>query len=156
MIISFTGHRPNKLGGYKDPNPIKERIKIEIRKIFLELKPEKVISGMALGVDQWAVEVCLELGVPFIASVPFTGQENMWPHKSKLYYHELLAKAEEEIIVSEGGYTPWKMQIRNQHMIDNSDILIAVYDGTGGGTGNAVDYAKKIGREIILIDPSAF
>lgn len=154
MIVSFSGHRPNKLGGYKEPNPIKEAIKAEIRRLLIELKPEKVISGMALGVDQWAVEVCLELGIPFIAAVPFEGQERMWPHKSKLYYHELLQQAKEIEIVSEGGYAPWKMQIRNEWMIDKCDILIAIYDGTEGGTHNAFVYAEKISKETYRIDPT--
>jgi uncharacterized phage-like protein YoqJ len=154
IVVAFTGHRPHKLGGYKDVNPIRDAIKARIKEKLIELKPDAVISGMALGVDQWAVEVCLELGIPFIAAVPFEGQEKMWPHKSKLYYHELLKQANEIEIISEGGYAPWKMQIRNEWMIDKCDVLIAVYDGTEGGTHNAFTYAEKINKDVYRIDPT--
>ena len=39
-------------------------------------------------------------------------------------------------------------------MYDKTDILIAVWDGSKGGTANCVRYMKKLGKEIIRIDPS--
>ena len=47
MIVAFTGHRPQKLGGYKLPNPTYIKVCQEIESTLKELKPEKVISGMA-------------------------------------------------------------------------------------------------------------
>lgn len=41
-------------------------------------------------------------------------------------------------------------------MVDNSDAVIAVWDGTAGGTKNCFDYATKIGKKIIRIDPKDF
>ena len=41
-------------------------------------------------------------------------------------------------------------------MVDNSDIIIAVWDGTKGGTYNCVQYAKKKNKEIIQINPKEF
>lgn len=43
---------------------------------------------------------------------------------------------------------------RNRYLIDHSDILLAVYNGSWrSGTGMTVRHAKKLGREVILIDP---
>ncbi len=39
-------------------------------------------------------------------------------------------------------------------MIDACDILIAIYDGTPGGTRNAVQYAAKTNTLIHRIKPS--
>lgn len=50
MIVAFTGHRPDKLGGYKLPNPTYVKVCQQIETKLVELKPEKIISGMALGV----------------------------------------------------------------------------------------------------------
>ena len=50
-------------------------------------------------------------------------------------------------------YKPYLMQTRNMHMVDNSEDIIAVWDGTAGGTGNCVKYAEKVGRNIIRIEP---
>lgn len=38
-------------------------------------------------------------------------------------------------------------------MVDNADILIAIWNGKGSGTGNTVKYAKSIGKKIIIINP---
>ena len=45
------------------------------------------------------------------------------------------------------------MQKRNRYMVDNSDIVIAVWDGTPGGTENTVRYAEKLGRKILSFEP---
>lgn len=153
MIVSFTGHRPDKLGGYKLPNPIYIHVCQQIEKALKELKPEKIITGMALGVDQWAAYIAHKLNIPFLAAIPFEGQELKWPEVSQKSYLLLRSLADEEVIVSPGGYAANKMQIRNQWMVDNCDLLIAVWDGSKGGTGNCVEYAKSYNKKIYLIDP---
>lgn len=153
MIVAFTGHRPDKLGGYKLPNPTYLHVYKEIESNLKKLNPEKVISGMALGVDQWAAYIAYKLKIPFIAAVPFEGQEKAWPIKSQVTYNTLLSKASEKVIVCDGGYSSSKMQIRNEWMVDHCDILIAVWDGTPGGTANCVKYAQSVNKEIIFIDP---
>ena len=153
MIIGCTGHRPDKLGGYKLPNPTYIHVCQEIEKALKEFKPDKCISGMCIGVDQWFANICVKLGISFIAAVPFVKQEVMWPEKSRIIYQKLLAKANEVVIVSEGEYSAAKMQIRNEWMVDRCDLLLAIWNGTKGGTANCIDYAKKIGREIRYIAP---
>jgi|SRR5579859_3819938 len=158
MILAGTGHRLNKLPdketGYKLPNPTYIHVCQQIEKTLKELKPEKVISGMALGVDSWLAYISHKLNIPFIAAVPFIGQEKAWPIKSQKTYNKLIKLASEVVIVSEGGYSPAKMQIRNEWMVNNCDKLIAVYNNDqSGGTYNCIQYAKSINKEIIYIDP---
>lgn len=152
-VMMGTGHRPPKLGGYILPNPTYKYVCQQTEKFLLQEKPDKVISGMALGFDMWLANVAILLGIPFIAAVPFAGQEKAWPDKSQRVFNKLLEKAAEVVIVSEGGYTAAKMQVRNEWMVDRADKVIAVWDGTPGGTGNCVEYAKKTGKEILRIDP---
>lgn len=150
--VAFTGHRPDKLGGY-DGSPLQDRIRIVLKSLLAPLQPDVVISGMALGVDTIAADVAIELGIPLIAAVPFEGQEGMWPVHSQQKYKNLLAKASEIVYCSEPGYAKWKMYHRNKWMVDHCTVLIAVWDGSEGGTKNCVDYAKKIGRSLLTIDP---
>ena len=158
-VVSFTGHRsdklPNKETGYKLPNPTYIYICQQLEKILKELKPEKCISGFALGFDQYAANVCINLKIPLIAAIPFLGQEKFWPEKSQKQYNYLLSKTSEKVIVSEGGYAAAKMQIRNQWMVDNCDILIACFipTETSGGTFNCIQYAKGKNKQIIYINP---
>jgi len=39
-------------------------------------------------------------------------------------------------------------------MVDNSDATIAVWDGQPSGTGNTVEYARKQGKPVLVIDPT--
>lgn len=155
MIVGLTGHRPDKLGGYKVPNPLYDRIIAAGRQKLIELAPEKVISGVALGWDQWMAQVCVELGIPFLAAVPFEGQERKWPKDSQDRYRALLAKAAETVIVCPGGYAPWKMQKRNCWMVDHSDFMLACWDGSPGGTRNCLDYINSKEKGHCVIDPRA-
>jgi uncharacterized phage-like protein YoqJ len=156
MIVSFCGHRPNKIGGYKLPNPMYVDICRDIDWLLRELNPDKVITGMALGVDQWAAYIAYKLKIPFIAAIPFEGQELAWPGQSQRTYNILRKLADKEVIVSEGGYSAEKMQTRNKWMVDHCNTLIAIFDGSKGGTGNCVNYAQSINKNIYLIDPAKF
>jgi len=159
MIIAFSGHRPDKLPnkeiGYKIPNPVYNYVYKEIQNNLISLNPTKIISGMALGVDQWAAIIAIRLKIPFVAVIPFEGQELNWTVKSQKIYNQLLSHASEKIIVCPGGYAANKMQIRNEYMVDNCDTLIAIYNGDKtGGTANCVNYAKNLNKKIIYIDPT--
>lgn len=152
MIVAFTGHRPEKLGGY-GPSAIQEDVRRRIRAALAHLKPAHAISGMALGVDQWAAEECDAVGIPWTAAVPFIGQESRWTREAQRHYRDLLGWATRTVIVSPGGYQREKMQIRNRWMVNNCDVLIAVWDGSDGGTANCYRYAKSVGRRVARIDP---
>ena len=154
MIIAISGHRSNKIGGYKLPNPTYIKVCREIEKHLKELKPEKVITGMALGVDQWVAMVAHKLNIPYLAAIPFEGQELKWPEASQKTYRLLRKLAAEEVIICSGGYSSAKMQIRNEWMVNNCDILIGIWNKSPGGTANCIEYAKNINKKIIIIDPS--
>lgn len=157
MIIGISGHRPDKLPdkktGYNLNNPVYKYIRKELENVFSKLKPDTVISGMALGVDSLCAEICIEKKIPFIASVPFKGQELYWSLSDRNRYFYLLEHAERVEYVSPGGYASWKMQVRNQWIVDNSDILVAVFAGIPGGTKNCIDYAESKNKKIIRINP---
>lgn len=154
MIIAFTGHRPNKLNGYIIPNPTYLHVCKEIDRALKEFKPEKIITGMALGVDQWAAMIAHKLGIPFMAAIPFERQEAKWPEESQKTYRLLRKLASEEVIVSPGNYSAEKMQTRNEWMVNHCDKLIAIYNSDpNGGTANCVKYAQSIQKDIYVIDP---
>lgn len=139
MIIAGTGHRPNKLGGY---DPITTRNVIALAQDYLiDHPPEYVISGMAQGWDMAIAQAAVNLSIPFVAYIPFVGQEQMWPASTRLYYAALLSRATRIKICSEGGYAPAKMHVRNHMMVNDCDHLVALWDGSEGGTGNCIAYA---------------
>ena len=147
MVVAGTGHRPNKLGGYNNESFL---TLVSIAENWLhENKPTKVISGMAQGWDQALAQAAINCKIPFIAAIPFEGQETKWSERGQRYFKRLLEKAESVTYVCDKGYSPHKMQIRNEWMVDNCDLVLAMWDGTNGGTGNCVNYIKKMNRDMI-------
>lgn len=155
MILGVTGHRPEELpGGYDPSSP--ERIDLikRIKAMVFSRNPALVLSGMALGVDQYVCEICLSLGIPYVAVVPFVGQESRWPPAAQAEYKELLKTAIEVVVTDDTpGYEPWKMELRNHYIVDRCDELLAVFNGSPGGTANTVLYAQSIGKPLIIMPP---
>lgn len=148
VVAGVTGHRPDKLGEWDPLHPVVERVKKALRAALIEVWPKHLVTGMALGVDQWAAQEALELGIPFIAALPCDDMERMWPLPSQQRFHVLLKQARQVVFVTDGLYKPWKMQRRNEWVVDNCGILLAVHDGSGGGTFNCIQYAESVQRDI--------
>lgn len=160
-IVAGTGHRPDKLGtehysGYIANNPLRTWVRVRARQELLRLRPFYVISGMAPGFDQDLARVAIELRIPFVAAIPFVGQEDRWPLRGRQEYRQLLQQAYEVVIVCEGGYERWKMQARNEWMVDHCTDVLAAFDGSPGGTANTVNYANRVRRPVHRIDPCEF
>ena len=160
---AFTGHRPNSfIFGYNEEHPdcirLKQRLYQEIENMFAK-GVNVFISGGALGVDMWAMEAVLELkkkepSVRLVAAVPFRGQEKRWRAEQIARYEGLLAQCDKVACFSE-VYHSRCYHDRNRMMVDNAANLIAVYDGKGeGGTAYTVNYARGLGRNIVIIDPN--
>ena len=147
MVIAGTGHRPNKLGGYGDD--VYRQLVTLARSALIEYKPTLVISGGALGWDTALASAAHMEKIPFNIAVPFHGQDKMWPPASKARYAKMISLANEVIVVSEGDFSARKMQIRNEWMVNHCDTLLALWDGSNGGTANCIKYAQSIGHPII-------
>ena len=163
----FTGHRPNVFvdnNKFKDYNEAEFNIKKLLTKSIIaahtELHIINFISGGAVGVDQWAVECVLELKNEYpqfklIIARPFPSQHIRWPIHVQDEYHEILKKADEVVSVSEDPYAAWKMHVRNEYMVNNSQLVIAVKypEVTSGGTSACLQYAIRKTRTIWEINP---
>lgn len=162
--ISFTGHRPDKLGGYNENNStarwVKDQLSYHIRNQIIYGGFNRFIWGGALGVDQWAAFEVLELKKEFPHIMldlyqPFADMDIKWFDSSRRNFKNLASQSDKIITVCEGGYAAWKMQKRNEAMVDNSDLVIAVWDGSKGGTFNCVGYAFSKSKELFIIDPKS-
>lgn len=147
MIAAGTGHRPPKLGGYTAA--VERRLRALALAWLTEAQPSKIISGMALGWDLAWAEAALTLGIPVVAAVPFEGQERLWPAESQRRFQRVFNAASERIVICPGGYASWKMQKRNIWMVNHADVVVALWDGSAGGTGNCVQYALSRKRPIV-------
>ena len=86
----------------------------------------EIISGGAKGIDTLAEKYADEHNMP-----------------------KLIIKPEYE---KYGKVAPLK---RNKTIVENADMVIAIWDGNSNGTKFAIDYAKKIGKtlELYIVEP---
>jgi uncharacterized phage-like protein YoqJ len=65
---------------------------------------------------------------------------------------EINMKAKDVRFISD-TYSKQSFWIRDKYMVDNCDLLFAVFDGDkNGGTWNTVKYAEQIGKPIVFFD----
>ena len=115
------------------------------------------ICGMAEGCDIFFGEAVAALrrcrpDVTLEAAVPCPEQDLRWSAGSTERYDRLLSECDKLTVVSP-RYSPECMMRRNRYMVDRSGVVIAVFNGSRGGTFNTLRYAVRCGLEIIEIDP---
>lgn len=160
LILMVTGHRPNRLGGYRFPNPIEQWVRANVRAVIEGYRRRYgerlvVISGMAQGADTIFLEEALGLGIKAYAAIPFEGQEGNWPASAQERHRRLLNQCAEVFYVCEPGYAAWKMFERNHFLVERANFAIAVWDGSEGGTGHTVDLILEAGIPAVQINPSS-
>jgi len=145
----FTGHRPDKMEfGEKEIKPLLEKaIDEAISKGFVTF-----ITGMAMGTDIWAAEIVLDRrkknnDLHLICALPHPGFESRRSFVEKMRFSKIIKNAD---LVKEinNHYFTGCYQVRNEWMVDRSNLVIAVFNGQKSGTKNTVDYAKKQGLTI--------
>lgn len=157
MICAFTGHRPQKLPwGQREEDP-----RCLALKILLEQAVERAahdgadtfLCGMARGCDLYFAEAVLHQkermpSLRLEAVLPCPGQADRWCREDRARYRELICRCD-GLTVLETAYTEGCMQRRNRAMVDRAQMLISVYDGSGGGTGQTVAYARAQGLKLL-------
>jgi len=80
-----------------------------------------IVSGGAKGVDSLAAQYAHEKGINLIEYLP---EYDKYGRSARI--------------------------IRNKQIVDNSDIVVALWDGESRGTKNTIDYAQKTGKQVIV------
>lgn len=145
----FTGHRPDKMKfGEKETKPLLEKaIDRAIKRGYVTF-----LTGMAMGTDIWAAEIVLErkktnVDLHLICPLPHPRFELRRNVIEKIRFHTILKKADLVKEVNDHCFTGC-YQVRNEWMVDRSNLVIAVFNGQKSGTKNTIDYAKRKGVEI--------
>ena len=148
----FTGHRPDKMElGEKEIKPLLEKaIDDAISKGFVTF-----ITGMAMGTDIWAAEIVLEKkkkneAIRLICALPHPNFESRRSLTEKMRFSKILKKADLVRQINEHYFTGC-YQVRNEWMVDRSNLVIAVFNGQKSGTKNTIDYAKKKNVQVVNV-----
>ena len=157
MKCCFTGHR--YFPWSSDPESSEYKVLIERLDWAIDQVLAKgvihFICGNAIGVDTWAAEIVLQRKAnnPEIfleIALPFSDHNRHEPGCQNIQ-----SKADLVHVVSTEKSRIAAFCERDTYMVDQSNILIAVYDKnrSHSGTAKTVAYARKQGLEIIEIQP---
>jgi uncharacterized phage-like protein YoqJ len=163
--LAFTGLKPHKLPfGSDEDHPAAVSLKTVVRERLVQLIDKEnvrhFISGMGMGIGLICAEVVLELkaeykGITLEAAIPFKGQDFLWPQNYRNRYRAVLERCDGIHVVNEVR-TDDCFERRDRCMVDNSDILLVVWDGQKDDVDNILRYAKKYGKEAVVINPIDF
>ena len=155
--VCFTGHRPQTLKFlWNEESEMCRALKMQIKNTITELIEKEnaihFISGMALGVDMICAEIVLELKktypqITLECAIPCETQAARWSEIYRERYFNTIISSDKETLL-QTQYTADCMMKRNKYMVDKSDIVVAVWNGSKGGTANTVKYAKQSGKTI--------
>lgn len=177
--IGVSGHRPNRLGGYDWDNQYNKAIRSYFRDVLTELLEQSVdekytvISGMALGFDQFIADVVVQLkekykGRLFLeAAIPFYNQHTVWQEHDVSRYQYLLDNVDSLFYVDslpsyeieevpQREYHVKKLFKRNEYIVDTMDFGLALYNGSSeGGTASFIKYAEKKAKQVIVVSTNS-
>lgn len=154
------GHRPPELGGYED-NLVSSSVRAKLSEILAAksaVSPSMVVlTGLGLGAEQLAAEAARDAGVPYVAVLPFPGQELLWPQPSQERYKELLGDADGHVLMQARGPESKQkfagaMARRDAWLARHANEAVIVWDGADERIGKLVrSFQDHLGEEDVWV-----
>lgn len=161
---AFTGHRPSRFpwkDNEEDPGcTALKKVLAEQIEALAEAGAAEFFTGGAEGVDTWAAEAVLALrekkpALRLHCILPCEGQADTWSGPARERRRAILERADTVRYVSR-EYREGCLLERNRRLVDSAGVLLAVFNGMRrSGTGATVNYARRTGREILIIHPAS-
>lgn len=162
VTLCFTGHRSQKLPwGFNEEHPQCIKMKDRLYKVIencIQYGYTNFLCGMALGFDMICASILLDLKntypqIKVYGILPCKDQHSMWPEKEKQRYNYLLSKLDGIRCKYDKYNSSECMLERNNYMINNSSLLVALFDGKPGGTQSTILKAEKANVRTFIIKP---
>lgn len=157
--IAFTGNRTlisrSFINRFNLKSIIAKELYTRLEREYLDNGITNFMSGFAIGFDLLAAMVVVELkkqydDIKLIAVIPFLGQEEKYSPKDKFLYNQMLAQADEDLVLAESYTSNALYHKRNDFLIDNATKIYAYYNGAPrSGTGSTMRKATTKGIETV-------
>lgn len=148
MIYTATGHRADKLALFS-PQERQLLLDFAVEQTNELLLKHPGINTFYCGMQGgWDLAMALAVmehhtNVSIIASVPYRNFRPQGGEYWERLYRRVYNEAKSVEIVSSGPSAIWKLMQRNKFMVDRSDLVVALWNGTQSGTGECVKYAER-------------
>jgi hypothetical protein len=170
--VGIVGHRSDRIA---DPGQVRLRI-VEVLLALEEAvdkaaasgfypsgrQPLRLVSALAEGADRIAALAAVEAGMELGVVLPFVPSEyrkDFTDESSSTQFDELLGKASHVLVLDgDGAERQRAYEAAGMTMLDNCDLLIAVWDGGPGrgrgGTREVIEEAARRAIPVVVIDPA--
>jgi hypothetical protein len=153
-VVGFSGHRQ-----LDDPARSAHAITAALEQLRREVPGDWIgLSSVAMGSDQLFVEQVLNLGMSWHAILPLPPREfkEDFSPPEWVEVERLLTRAGHVLVINENGSREDAYLDCGMETVAGADVLIALWDGEPargkGGTADVVDYAKSIGKPVLILD----
>lgn len=148
MIIGAIGHHPRKLNGYYNKQMM-ERLTDLAKASLIKFSPERVISPMNLGWETAIATAAIRLDIPLTVVMPYDDQESHWTFEQQRKFSAIVCDSTNIVRVSSGSYSSNKMKRCNRFIVDNSNQMLVLWNGSPGHTANSIEYAHVCELKIV-------
>lgn len=168
LVLCGTGHRPDKLNNsWEVTGKVARKIQQEIYQWLSILMQEHdslhIIAGGALGFDTHLALSALKLKSKNTSKVflelalPHRDFSLRWSEEDRRVLDIILTYADRVHYVSNNkDFNITDLELRNRYMVRKSELVIALWDGSKGGTRNAFVFADRNSKPIIWLKPKEF
>lgn len=151
MIIGVSGHQ-------NLPDVAHHQAEADIRTLLAQQKKPFIgMASLAEGADQLFAELVLAAGGKLHAVIPAHRYETTFQGRALEHYIWLLGAAEETTCLPFEVPDEPAYHAAGNYIVEHCDLLVAVWDGQParglGGTGDAVAYARELGRNVLVSWP---
>ena len=150
MRVGVSGHqaRPGI-----DWHWVAEAIDAELEKLS---GVTQALTSLAVGSDQVFAQCAMDRQISVLAVIPIQDYERFFQDEGLQTYNLILAKSD-RVDLNDFSDPERAFYAAGKYVVEHCDMLFAVWDGKPaaglGGTGDAVAYAKELGKSCIIIDP---
>ena len=150
----FTGHRKIEQNvAYKIPTLLKKAIREAI-----ELGASKFLAGGAMGFDTIAARQVIQFRIAhpdceLHLLIPCRNQSERWSDRQRDMYEYTLSAANTVSYLTD-EYRDGCMRLRNQRLVDLSDIVIAYVGRDKSGAAQTVRMAQRAGKTFYNLYPT--
>lgn len=162
--IAVIGQRPKHLGGYDaDLSHLVDEVVEQLSGLQQLFPNHKLVElcGGAQGGDWIGEEAARRVGMPVHVFQAFEGVDSKWPWPARKKFQELLARAEQVTLVTEGDCSSYDDAVaalmrRNRAMIAQADVVIAIWnENPRGGTYSAIMEARRLNKPVIILQTNS-
>ena len=164
IACCFAGPRPQSLpfGLENDTSCLRLKQVLKEQIIFLvdTLQVTHFISGVDLGVGQYAAEIVLDLKrdypeLTLECAIPCEKQAENWTVAQRERYFSIVEYCDKETLLQH-HYTKDCMKKQKEYLINQSNYMIAVWNGKPGYICNILSFARALKKPLIVINPNTF